>query len=145
MTFAFEVTVIILMLLLNAVFAAYEMALASISRSRVSVLVNEKKKGAQEAAFMKDRMGASLTVIQLGITMVGAFAAAIGGAGIEQSLAPYLESAFNLPPVAADLIAMVFFIIPLGLIIMVFAELSPKMFALNNKEFVILSLSPGMR
>ena len=61
--FGYELIVITLMLAFNAVFAAYEMGLASISRSRIAVLLNEKKKGAAEAAFMKDRMEASLATI----------------------------------------------------------------------------------
>jgi putative hemolysin len=69
--FDYELGVIILMLLFNAVFAAYEMGLASISRARLSILVNEHKRGAADAAFMKDRMEASLAVIQLGITQIG--------------------------------------------------------------------------
>jgi CBS domain containing-hemolysin-like protein len=36
MAFGYEIIVILLMLLLNAVFAAYEMALASLSRARIS-------------------------------------------------------------------------------------------------------------
>ncbi len=44
--FNYELGVIILMLVFNAVFTAYEMALATISRARIAILVNEHKKGA---------------------------------------------------------------------------------------------------
>ena len=84
----YELGVIILMLLFNAIFAAYEMGLASISRARISILVNEHKKGAEAAAFMKDRMEASLAVIQLGITLFAAVAAAAGGVGAQGTVAP---------------------------------------------------------
>ena len=94
--FGYELAVIILMLVLNAVFAAYEMGLASISRARIAVLVNEKKKGAAEAAFMKDRMEASLAIVQLGITLVGAIAAATGGAGVQESFAPYIQNTWHI-------------------------------------------------
>ena len=40
---------------------------------------------------MKDRMEASLAVVQLGVTLVGSIAAAIGGAGITEALNPYFE------------------------------------------------------
>ena len=76
MSFVYEILVIILMVLFNAIFAAYEMALASISRARLDTLCQQKKQGAQEAAYMKDRMEASLAVVQLGITLAGAIAAA---------------------------------------------------------------------
>ncbi len=41
---------------------------------------------------MKENMEASLAVVQLGITLVGAIAAATGGAGAEETLAPWLEA-----------------------------------------------------
>jgi len=82
MSFGYEIFIILLMLFVNAVFAAYEMALASISRARLSTLCQQKKKGAVEAVYMKDRMEASLAVVQLGITLAGAIAAATGGAGV---------------------------------------------------------------
>ena len=58
--FIYGLAVIIAMLALNAVFAAYEMALASISRARLALLLNDRRKGAADAIFMKDRMEASL-------------------------------------------------------------------------------------
>ena len=48
MIFGFELTVIFVMLLLNAVFAAYEMALASLSRARIAFLVEEHKKAREK-------------------------------------------------------------------------------------------------
>ena len=76
--FGYELVVIAVMLVFNALFAAYEMGLASISRARLAILANEKKKGAGEAAFMKDKMEMSLATIQIGITMLGVAAAATG-------------------------------------------------------------------
>ncbi len=143
--FDYELGVIILMLLLNAIFAAYEMGLASISRARLSILINEHKKGALDAAFMKDRMEASLAVIQLGITLFAAIAAATGGAGAQAAIAPYLNQNWHIPMTLAQVIALSFIVIPLILATIIFAELVPKMFALNNKEWVVLKLSPVMK
>jgi len=145
MTFGYELIIILLMLVFNAIFAAYEMALASISRAKLLVLVNHKRKGAEEAAFMKDRMEASLAVVQVGITLVGAVAAAFGGAGVSESLSPYLMSTFGISEAAADIIALVFLIIPLSFLTIVFAELVPKTYALNHKVWVCLTLSPFMK
>lgn len=145
MPFGFELTVIGLMLLFNAVFAAYEMALASVSRARLSVLASQKKTGIDDAVFMKDRMEASLAVIQLGITLFGAVAAATGGAGIEETFAPYLRRSWHIPEALSEFLALLFFIIPLSALTIMFGELIPKMFALQNKESVCLALSPFMR
>jgi len=145
MMFGYELAVIILMLIFNAVFAAYEMGLASISRARLTVLLNEKKRGAAEAAFMKDRMEASLAIIQLGITLVGAIAAATGGAGVEEKFAPYIHNSWGVSTTLSDVLAILLLIIPLTFVIIVFGELVPKMLALNNNEWVVLRLSPVMK
>ena len=143
--FGYELAVIMLMLVLNAIFAAYEMGLASISRARLAILLNEKKKGAAEAAFMKDKMEASLATIQLGITLVGVVAAATGGAGVEETFVPYLQHKLGIPETFSGILAIIVLIIPLTFVIIVFGELVPKIMALNNKEWVVLRLSPFMK
>jgi len=145
MHYGFELTVIICMIGLNAVFAAYEMALASISRARLSALAARGVKGAKAAFFMKNRMEASLAVVQLGITLAGAIAAATGGAGVEESFAPYFQRNFGLSERAAEVLAIACLVIPLSSFTIVFAELIPKMFALNNREWVCLKLSLIMK
>jgi putative hemolysin len=142
MMFGYELAVIALMLVFNAIFAAYEMGLASISRARLAILFNERKKGAAEAAFMKDKMEASLATIQLGITMVGVAAAATGGAGVEKIFVPYLQYKLGISATLSAILAIVLLMIPLTFVIIVFGELVPKMIALNNKEWIVLRLSP---
>ena len=144
MIFGYEMVIIILMLFVNAVFAAYEMALASISRARLISLSQEKKRGAEEAVYMKDRMEASLAVVQLGITLAGAVAAATGGAGSQEYLTPFFV-AFGVPVVYAEILSLVCLVVPLSAFTIIFAELVPKMFALDNRELVCLILSPPMR
>ena len=48
----YEGLIILTMIILNAVFAAYEMALASIARGRLTYLVQTKTKGALEALMV---------------------------------------------------------------------------------------------
>ncbi len=145
MPFTFELIIIFFMIVFNAVFAAYEMALASISHSTLEVLASQKRKGAQSAVYMKDRMESSLAVVQVGITLFGATAAATGGAGIEESFAPYLEKVLGMPEAWAEILAILSFIIPLTCFTIIFGELIPKVFALKNREWVCLQLSPLMK
>lgn len=140
-----EIVIILLMLLLNAIFASYEMALASTSRSRLLALQQAKKKGAEQALYMKDRMEASLAVVQLGITLAGAIAAATGGASVQESIAPRLAANFGIPAVYAEVLSLLCLILPLSAFTIVFAELVPKMFALTHKEGVCMALSPAMK
>jgi len=75
-----EFLVVIAMVCVNAFFAAYEIALASVSIGRLQVLVNEQRSGAAAAVEMKGDIEKSLAVVQLGITRVGLIAGATGGA-----------------------------------------------------------------
>jgi putative hemolysin len=137
--------IILLMVVLNAVFAAYEIALASASFGRLKTLAEEHRPGARAAAYMKENMEASLAVVQLGITLVGAIAAATGGAGAEETVAPWLEGALGVSPRVADALALSLIVLPLSALTIVAGELIPKVFALKNKEWVCLKLSPPMR
>jgi putative hemolysin len=145
MAFTYSFIVIVLMLVLNAVFAAYEMALASVTRARLKGLVQDNKKGSHDALFMKEGIEGSLAVIQLGITLVGAVAAAVGGASVDDAMAPFLVERFKISLILADIIALVVFIIPLCVFTIIFGELVPKNFALKNGEWVCLKLSPAMK
>lgn len=145
MIIAYSLIVILFMLVLNAVFAAYEMALASVSQSKLRALAQENKHGAKDALFMKDKIEASLAVIQVGITLVGAIAAAVGGASSYEAIAPYIVERFNAPRLWADILALAIFIIPLTIITIIFGELVPKTFALKKREWVCLKLSPAMK
>jgi putative hemolysin len=92
---------------------------------------------------MKQKMEASLAVVQLGITLVGAVAAATGGAGAEETIEPALRSAgFSVG--AAQFFAIALVVAPLTVVTIIFGELVPKVFALRNKEWVCLTLSRPM-
>ncbi|OGV71496.1 MAG: hypothetical protein A3K19_31290 [Lentisphaerae bacterium RIFOXYB12_FULL_65_16] len=145
MQFLTETVIILAMLAFNALFAAYEMALASVSRSRLETLLQSKRRGAAAAVFMKDRLEAGLAVVQLGITLAGAIAAATGGVGVDEYLSPWMVRELAVSAAVADVLAIALFVIPLSALTIVFAELTPKMFALNNKEYVVLVGSPAIR
>jgi putative hemolysin len=133
------------MIVINSVFAAYEIALASCSKARLQQLARENRPGAPSALFMKESMEASLAVVQLGITLVGAIAAATGGAGAEAQLAPTFCTQFGFSTTVAEVLAIAAVVIPLTVVTIIFGELVPKVFALRNKEGLCLRLSPAMR
>lgn len=137
--------IILIMLLLNALMAAYEMALAATSRTKLAILAQEKRSGADSALYMKDHVEGGLAVVQIGMTVSGAVAAAVGGAGAEQWFSPWLQHTLHLHHHLAHILSVVLVVLPLSFVTIVFAELAPKSFALKNKEWVILHLSPLMR
>jgi putative hemolysin len=139
-----EFFIVILMVAVNGVFAAYEIALASISVARLQMLADEKRSGALSAIAMKDGIEKSLAVVQLGITLVGLIAGATGGASATDDLAPVLIK-LGMSPMLATVLAIALIVAPLTAVTIVLGELVPKLFALRNKEWVCLNLSPLMR
>jgi putative hemolysin len=138
-----ELIVISVMIVFNAVFAAYEIALASIGPGRLHALMEEGRRGAASALRMKQSMEASLAVVQLGITLVGVVAAATGGAGAEEAFVPVLR-AWGWSPGVSQFLALAIVVAPLTLLTIILGELVPKVFALRHKEWVCLKLSPPM-
>lgn len=141
----FELAIMLTMIGVNSVFAGYEIALASVTLARLQRLAADNRRGAQVAVFMKQNMEASLAVVQLGITLVGAIAAAVGGAGADEKLAPVLMTSLGVTESIAEALALSMVVIPLTVITIIVGELIPKVFALRNPEWVCLTLSPFMR
>ena len=139
------VLIILLMLGFNALCAAYEMGIVSISRTRLSLLVQSKQPGAEAALYMKDHVEGSLAIVQIGMTLAGAIAAAFGGSDAGARFAPWLREHLYVSRHIANALAMGCVVLPLSFVTIVFAELTPKTFAIKNKELVVLKLSPYMR
>ncbi len=139
-----ELIVIAVMIAFNSVFAAYEIALASVGLGRLHSLVGQRRRGAASALHMKQKMEASLAVVQIGITLVGATAAATGGAGAEESIEPKLIG-WGISETTSQFLAIAMIVVPLVVITILLGELVPKVFALRNKEWVCLVLSPAMQ
>jgi putative hemolysin len=139
-----ELAVIAAMIAINSVFAGYEIALASVSLNRLRALAAQDVAGARTAVRMKEGIEASLAAIQLGITLVGAIAAATGGAGAEEQIAPRLH-ALGVSPGTAEFLSLAAVVLPITVVSILFGELIPKVVALRDPEALCLRLSPAMR
>lgn len=138
-----DLAVVLVMIGINSVFAAFEIALASVGLARLDTLAREKRLGAAAALRMKGRMEASLAVVQLGITLVGVIAAATGGSGAEEKIEPVFRE-LGMSDGVAKIVALATVVVPLTFLTIIFGELVPKVFALRNTEWVCLRLSPLM-
>ena len=138
-----EILVVVLMIFINAIFAAYEIALASVPISRLEQFARDGHRGAATAVHMKNEIEQSLAVVQLGITLVGFIAGAIGGVGASDQVVPLLER-WGVSPSISHVLAVALIVLPLTALTIVVGELMPKLFALRNKEWICLTLSPIM-
>ncbi|MGE3758143.1 MAG: hemolysin family protein [Pseudobdellovibrionaceae bacterium] len=124
--------VVLICLLLNALLSAAEMAFVSVSKPALRERVRQGDKKASLLLKLRQNPERTLSVMQIGITMVGAVAAAVGGAGAEESLTPYLQNFFGVSEQVASAISITAVVIPLTLLSVVLGELVPKSLALRN-------------
>ena len=125
-----EFLIIILLLVLNGIFAMYEIALVSSSKARLETLVSKGNKSARGVLKQLEEPEKFLSTIQIGITLIGIISGAYGGVAIADDV---------VPPFA--MITTVVIITYLSLII---GELVPKSIALSNPERYATLLSPVM-
>lgn len=103
-------------------------------------LRNRVKRGdlkAKRLLSLRENPERALSVIQVGITLVGAISAAVGGAGAEESLAPIIEQRFGLREQLAEIIAVAMIVLPLTYASVVLGELVPKTIALRYPAQVL--------
>lgn len=131
-----DLLIVICCLGINAFFSAYEMAFVTVSREEIEEL-DETSPTRKRLASFKKKPERTLSVIQIGITFVGAIAAAIGGKGAVESLEPYFLENFEISRTMAEALAVFIVIAPLTYFSVVFGELVPKTLALKHPLKVI--------
>lgn len=136
---------IFFMLAISALASAYEMALASVSRTRLEILAQERHRGVGSAIFMKDHIERGFATVQILNTMTAAISAAFGSLAIDQWMTPLLQEHFNMSPAVARIVTLILLLLPLSAMTITFGELVPKMVGINHRERVVLRLSPVMR
>ena len=137
---ALELLIIVVLVALNGVFVAAEIALVSIRRSRVEQLVEEGRRGAHRVRTLTSDPGRFLAVVQLGVTFIGFLAAAFAGVSLSKPLADWLVGA-GVSVDTAGAIALVTVTILVSLFTIVFGELVPKTLALAHPESFATALA----
>lgn len=134
-----ELFVIAALILVNAFFACAEFAVISIRKSRIAQLVAAGDKRARIIEALQKDPHRLLAVIQIGVTVVGATASAIGGVIAVEHLKPILlDSPLEFVRAAAEPIAVSFVVITLSYVILVIGELAPKAIGLQYADPVAL-------
>lgn len=138
-----EFLIILLLLILNGIFAMYEMALVSSSKTRLETFVNKGNKRAQRVLKQLDEPEEFLSTIQIGITLIGIISGAYGGANIADDLVPLFAMIPGLETYANNL-AMITTVVIITYLSLIIGELVPKSIALSNPERYAILFSPIM-
>src|SRR5215208_5892425 len=84
---AFEVAIIFLLLIANGIFAMAEIAVVSSRKARLRRFADQGNEKARIALELAESPNRFLSTVQIGITLVGIFAGAFGGATLARELA----------------------------------------------------------
>jgi putative hemolysin len=140
-----DILLISIFILINGFFAASEIAVVTIRKTRIKQLVNEGKKNADILDKLRESPDRFLATIQIGVTTAGALASAIGGAAAVEVIKPVLKTA-SIPFIAAssEAIAIGMVVVCITYFSLIFGELIPKSMALSNPEGVGLFTAPAI-
>lgn len=133
-----EIILLIVLILINAFFAASEMAIVSVNKTRIQMLAEKRDKKALLLQKLLSETGRFLATIQVGITLAGFLASAAAATTISEKLEEQIVK-LNIP--GSSQIAVIVVTILLSYITLVFGELVPKRIALQNSEALALNVA----
>jgi putative hemolysin len=130
-----DILLILLLIIVNGFFAASEISLISLRKSRVRHLVKSGSTAARRVQKLQEDPERFLGTVQIGVTLVGTLAAAIGGVIAVKQIRPILASV----PVAfiqraAEPIAVALMVGGITYVTIVLGELVPKSLAIRHSE-----------
>jgi putative hemolysin len=117
-----ELFAIVLLVLLNGVFSAAEIAILTIRDTRLQQLVDNGSRRARAVFELRNQPERFLATVQIGITVVGAAAAALGGATIAESLSAALQGV-GVAPRYADVGSLTLVVAAVSFLSIVLGEL----------------------
>ena len=130
-----QIVILGILILLNAYFAATEIAYISLNDAKVSKQAKEGNKKARQIEDMLKNPSKFLATIQIGITLAGFLSSAFASDAFADELAPVLNRLF--PIINQDIwkaVSIVIITIILSFFTLVFGELVPKRLAMKYYE-----------
>ncbi len=138
-----EILIILALLVVNGVFAMYEIALVSSSKARLETMVRNGSKKAGRVLELLEEPEKILSTIQVGITLIGIVSGAYGGTTLADDVQPLFEKNPALEVYAGKL-AMIVVVGGITYLSLIIGELVPKSLALNRPEQLAVTFTPFM-
>lgn len=130
-----QLIILIILIALNAFFAAAEIAFISLNDARIEKQAKEGNKKAKQIEKMIKSPSKFLATIQIGITLAGFLSSAFASDAFAERLAPVLYQ--FMPFISLSIwknISIIIITIILSFFTLIFGELVPKRFAMKNYE-----------
>ncbi len=129
-----QIIVLIILIALNAYFAASEIAFISLNDAKIEKEAKEGNKKAKQIYKMVKEPSKFLATIQIGITLAGFLSSAFASETFASELAPILNNLIPLGVGVWNTISIIIITIILSYFTLVFGELVPKRVAMKNYE-----------
>jgi putative hemolysin len=139
------ITVVLLLILLNGLFAMAEIALVSARTARLKALAEAGNPGAQAALELRSDPSRLLSTVQIGITVIAVLSGTFGQATLGERLQSVLESHSGFIGRYAHAISMAIVVIAISYLSLIIGELVPKRIALVRPERIAAALARLMR
>ena len=130
-----QIIILIILILVNAYFAASEIAFISLNDTKIEKMAKEGNKKAIQIEKMLKNPSKFLATIQIGITLAGFLSSAFASDAFASELAPMLNKI--IPAISVQVwntISIILITIILSFFTLVFGELVPKRLAMKNYE-----------
>ncbi|MDF2445607.1 MAG: putative hemolysin [Moraxellaceae bacterium] len=139
-----DILIILLLILVNGVFAMSEIAIVSSRRVRLQQMADEGDLGARAALALAEHPTRFLSTVQIGITLIGILSGAFGEAAITQRLIPVFQGISLLAPYAKAL-ATTCMVIMVTYVTLIIGEIVPKRIGMHSPEKIARLMAPVMR
>jgi putative hemolysin len=137
---ALQLLVVLVLVAIEAVFVAAEIALVTLRHSRIDQLIDEGHRNARRVKRLVADPARFLAVAQIGVTFVGFLASAYAAVNLAERLATVIDGVGALKPYSGGLGVLIVTTL-LAAFTIVFGELVPKTFALAYPDRVALTLA----
>lgn len=136
-----EIFVLVVLILINGVFALSEIALVSSKRAKLEHAQSKGSKGAKIALKLLDDSENFLSAIQVGITLIGIVTGMYGGMNIADDITPFFASIESINLYANE-IALSLTVVVITYFSIVIGELVPKTIGLSKPEKIAVIVAP---
>lgn len=141
-----QIVILLVLILLNAYFAATEIAFISLNDTKIEKQAKEGNKKAKQIEKMLKKPSEFLATIQIGITLAGFLSSAFASDAFADILAPALYKIFPMVSIQVFKgISIILITIILSFFTLVFGELVPKRLAMKYYEKIAFSSISAIR
>ena len=130
------IVVVVLLVVLNGLFAMTELAVVSSRKSKLQSRAERGDRGARAALKLAEEPTHFLSAVQVGITLIGILAGAYGQATIAGELTEHLEAAVPATAAYAEFVSTAVVVVLITYVSLIVGELVPKRIALIFPEAV---------